>query len=124
MGTFFRRFALSRHCRFAELPAGSWLLNIFSHPNPVMFSPQQRNRAWVVSFLLSLGLTISYGSYAVDLDVTEVLPWYYYLLAIILPFLCLIWVEACKKSEIKLERRAEKLRRLQFETRLGAWSPK
>lgn len=63
------------------------------------------------------------GLYA-DTEFKKALPWYYYVLSIVNPLLCLVWNELCKNVEIKAERRAEKFRRLQFETRLGAWSPK
>ena len=86
--------------------------------------PWQRNHAWVVSLLVSLTLTVGYIGLSVHDGVAAALPWYYYLLAVTLPLLCLGWIEAFKRSEMKLESRAEKLRRLQFETRLGAWSPK
>jgi hypothetical protein len=36
----------------------------------------------------------------------------------------LMMSEVVKKREKRFEERAEKLRRLQFETRLGMWSPK
>jgi len=86
--------------------------------------PWQRNRAWMFSAAIAFSLTIIYGHFAVPLNVKAALPWYYYVIAAGEPIMCLVWVELCKKSEIRLERRAEKLRRLQFETRLGAWSPK
>ena len=86
--------------------------------------PWERNHSWVVSMLFSLGVTVIYMVVSVDLKAVDALPWYFYVLAAVMPFLCLVWIEVCKKTEIKLEKRAEKLRRLQFETRLGAWSPK
>jgi magnesium-transporting ATPase (P-type) len=91
---------------------------LFEHP------PWKRNVAWVICLPACIAFIILYGVNAVDLDIREALPWYYYLLVVILPLLCLVWVETCKKSEARFESRAEKLRRLQFETRLGAWSPK
>lgn len=86
--------------------------------------PGKRNRAWVLASIISVGVIVVYITSALSVNAYEALPWYYYVLNILLPFFCLAWVESCKKSEIKSEQRADKLRRLQFETRLGAWSPK
>ncbi len=86
--------------------------------------PWRRNRTWLLAMCLMVILTFVYCYYALQLRVTAALPWYYYVLATVMPLICLAWVEFCKKSEIYMEKRAEKLRRLQFETRLGAWSPK
>jgi len=86
--------------------------------------PWKHNRAWVVSVLCTTVLTAVYVLVAVHPGTGRVLPWYYYLLSVIVPFLCLGWNEFFKRYEMKHERRSEKLRRLQFETRLGAWSPK
>lgn len=86
--------------------------------------PWQYNQAWAGVLVLVVCLTAVYASLAVVPGVTQVLPWYYYLLNIVDPCLCLVWNEFLKKVEAKHEKRAEKLRRLQFETRLGAWSPK
>jgi magnesium-transporting ATPase (P-type) len=91
---------------------------LWEHP------PWDRNHVWVVSLVLCLGLIVIYSITSVPYDVAAALPWYFYIISVILPILCLGWIEACKTAEIKLEKRAEKLRRLQFETRLGAWSPK
>ena len=57
-------------------------------------APWKRNRAFVVCLVLSLSVTIIYSVIAVNLDVRHALPWYYYILVVIMPFLCLIWVEA------------------------------
>lgn len=86
--------------------------------------PWRRNRTWLLAMCLAVVLNFVYCYYALQLNVTDALPWYYYILAAIMPLICLAWVELCKKSEIYMEKRAERLRRLQFETRLGAWSPK
>lgn len=86
--------------------------------------PWQRNHTWVLAICLVAVLIFVYCYYAIQLNVTAALPWYYYILAAIMPLVCLAWVEFCKISEMRMEKRADKLRRLQFETRLGAWSPK
>lgn len=86
--------------------------------------PWKRNTTWLCSVLISLSLLIVYVAFTTDRGTAAALPWYYFLIASAMPFLCLFWVELCKLPETKQERRAEKLRRLQFETRLGAWSPR
>lgn len=79
--------------------------------------PWRRNRIWACSVLLGilitavyLGLTLKKGSFST-------LPWYFFVLAFVMPFICLAWVEHLKRTERALLDRAEKLRRLQFETR-------
>lgn len=86
--------------------------------------PWECNIAWLCSFFIVLGLLVVYLAVTTDKGTAAALPWYYYFIASTTPFLCLLWVELCKRPETKQERRAEKLRRLQFETRLGAWSPR
>lgn len=86
--------------------------------------PWDHNTAWVFIVIAVLVVTTIYVSVAVEDGTASALPWFYYLLAVVMPFLCLIWNECLKLEDGKQERRAEKLRRLQFETRLGAWSPK
>ena len=86
--------------------------------------PWRRNYLWVVAVLLSVMVVIVYLLLTLEGGVASVLPWYYYLLAALMPFLCVAWNEALKRPEKNVLDRAEKLRRLQFETRLGMWSPK
>lgn len=52
------------------------------------------------------------------------LPWYIYALIFVFPVCSLVWNELWKRNHAVHARRAENLRRLQFETRLGAWSPR
>ena len=86
--------------------------------------PWRRNHLWVVAVLFSIVVVILYLLLTLERGVASVLPWYYYLLAACMPFLCLLWNECLKRPEKNVLDRAEKLRRLQFETRLGMWSPK
>ncbi len=87
--------------------------------------PWRRNHLWVVSSLLALVIIAIYLLLSVERGTFSLLPWYYHFLAfIIMPFLCLMWDEYLKRPEKSVLDRAEKLRRLQFETRLGMWSPK
>ena len=88
-------------------------------------SPWRRNHLWAVSVLLAFLIIGIYLYATVDRGVFVLLPWYFYFLAfLVMPLLCLMWDEYLKRIEKVVLDRAEKLRRLQFETRLGMWSPK
>lgn len=87
--------------------------------------PWEQNHLWFWSVVVALGLTAVYISIGVERKgMISALPWYFHVLSATTPFFCVAWSEVLKQFESKQERRAEKLRRLQFETRLGAWSPK
>jgi len=86
--------------------------------------PWISNFVWLVCNFIVIGLMILYVSLTTEEGTAAALPWYYFVIAATTPFLCLAGVEGCKRPEIKQQQRAEKLRRLQFETRLGAWSPR
>jgi len=86
--------------------------------------PWELNRSWVVATTLAVAITSVVAALAAEDGTGSALPWYFYFISIILPFVSIACNEFCKKSEQTREVRAEKLRRLQFETRLGAWSPK
>ncbi|KAL7555548.1 hypothetical protein ACA910_013029 [Epithemia clementina (nom. ined.)] len=86
--------------------------------------PWERNFAWLGAVLFSVVITIIAAILATEKGTAAALPWYFYIISIVIPVICLIWNEYWKEKEAKREIRAEKLRRLQFETRLGAWSPK
>ena len=86
--------------------------------------PWGSNACWMICNFVVIGLLALYIGLATEEGTAAALPWYYYLITVVTPFLCLTAVEVCKRPEIKQEKRAEKLRRLQFETRLGAWSPR
>ena len=86
--------------------------------------PWRRNHLWVVAVVLAIIVVIVYLLLTLERGVASILPWYYYLLAALMPFICVIGNEALKRPEKNVLDRAEKLRRLQFETRLGMWSPK
>jgi magnesium-transporting ATPase (P-type) len=86
--------------------------------------PWKGNQAWVWGVFSITALTCIYAGVGVEKGTGGALPWYWYLLAVMMPWFCLVWNEYLKPVEAKHVRRSEKLRRLQFETRLGAWSPK
>jgi hypothetical protein len=90
----------------------------------VVASPPWRNCVWFCTVVVMLGLTALYIFLSVEKGAGSALPWYLYVLVCTTPWICLAWSEALKRVELKQLRRAEKLRRLQFETRLGAWSPR
>ena len=86
--------------------------------------PWERNLAWLVAVIVAALITVIAAALATENGTAAALPWYFYIISISIPGLCIVWNEYCKAKEAKREIRAEKLRRLQFETRLGAWSPK
>ena len=86
--------------------------------------PCERNGLWTMSLLAAFGVLILYVVLSTKNGTAESLPWYFYAISMVSPFLCISWIESFKRFEMKQEERAEKVRRLQFETRLGAWSPR
>lgn len=86
--------------------------------------PWKMNHIWVATTITSIGLVLSYVVITLDRRTLAALPWYFYLLALTFPLICAMLSESVKKQDIQHEKRADMLRRLQFETRLGMWSPK
>jgi len=86
--------------------------------------PWKRNHQWLASFTLSIILIAAYLAVALERGSVLVMPWYFFVLLVLGPFICLWLSELVKKADQKLEKRAVMMRRLQFETRLGMWSPK
>ena len=91
--------------------------------------PWARNAIWLYISLASLVLVVLCMILAMDggsaaARVAGTLPWYYYVLSILFPFMWLGVGEIVKNIDREHEKRACMLRRLQFETRLGMWSPK
>jgi hypothetical protein len=111
-------------------------------------APWTRNAMWVSAVTVAILIISLYVGLRLDGESFHALPWYYYFLGATMPFVCLACVEYLKRHERTLMDRAEKLRRLQFETRyverasvgpsidsislvggviyrrLGMWSPK
>jgi hypothetical protein len=79
--------------------------------------PWHGNRVWIYSVLLGILLVAAILLGTLEKGSLSALPWYFYLIALVMPPACLAWNEMCKRSDRKHELRAEKLRRLQFETR-------
>ena len=89
--------------------------------HPTIF---KNNYIWIIASAICLILVVLYLSLSVPLKHLEALPWYFFLYKILWPFICLTINEVMKKREIKDEVRADTFRKLEFETRLGMWSPK
>jgi hypothetical protein len=110
------------HCAFNVVVGSASFVSRFT---PLLdLPPWQHNVVWCGASAVSVALIAIYMTATVPRGSGSSLPWYYFAYAILTPFLCLVWNERWKRSEAWHDRRAEKLRRLQFETRLGAWSPK
>mmetsp|Transcript_31329 Transcript_31329/g.65513 ORF Transcript_31329/g.65513 Transcript_31329/m.65513 type:complete len:1636 (-) Transcript_31329:697-5604(-) len=86
--------------------------------------PWKRNHLWVLALFLSLISIAVYLGVSVEKGSMVALPLNFYALFLASPFLCLFLNELVKKIDHKHEKRAVMMRRLQFETRLGMWSPK
>lgn len=86
--------------------------------------PWKRNHMWGPTAIVLTSGTVIATAMSVPGKTGSSLPWYFYVMSILFPFGCMFWNEYWKKSESQVETRAEKLRRLHFDTRLGAWSPK
>lgn len=79
--------------------------------------PWQRNGLWLVTLMLSFVLITIYMGLVLERGSMAALPWYFYILFLLSPFLCLGVCEVVKKKDQRLEKRAAMMRRLQFETR-------
>lgn len=86
--------------------------------------PWKKNRQWVGSIIMAIILIAVYLVGTLERGTMLALPWYFYVLFVTAPFICIILSEAVKRSDAKQYKRAAMMRRLQFETRLGMWSPK
>ena len=80
-------------------------------------APWRKNCLWACAVIVALLITAAYVALTLEKGSLAVLPWYFYILAFMMPFICLVWNEFVKRSERTVLDRAEKLRRLQFETR-------
>lgn len=108
-------------------------------------APTERNEVWIVAIIINVAIVALYLTLSLEEGSLRALPWYFFVLAIISPFLCLLLDELLKINNRKNVKRAVMMRRLvsesfvstllpvlsadfldlqQFETRLGMWSPK
>lgn len=81
--------------------------------------PWRQNRAWVYSVVLSIVFVTVFLVVVLEEGTFAALPWYFFLLAILMPAICVFCAEAVKALDSRHEKRAVTLRRLQFETRCG-----
>ena len=79
--------------------------------------PWKQNHLWLGTLLLSFVLIAVYLAVVLEEGSMTALSWYFYLLFLITPFICLYFCETIKKMDQKHEKRAVMMRRLQFETR-------
>ena len=79
--------------------------------------PWSRNLSWVMSLSLSMVFVAGFLGHLLAKGSITALPWYCYILCVVMPLVCLVWVEVVKRTERRHYDRAEKVRRLQFETR-------
>ena len=91
--------------------------------------PWHRNYCWFYSstiFLLVIAIyaVVSMNGGRSAPVVARALPWYFYLLFVVFPLLWIAAGEVIKFYHQRHEKRSRTLRRLQFETKLGMWSPK
>ena len=98
----------------------------FVHPTLSVLeeAPWTRNRPWFYSVCCCLTCVAIYLLVVLHQGAIVALPWYFFLLLVIMPFMCLAANEVVKRNDRHHTKRAFMLRRLQFETRLGMWSPK
>jgi magnesium-transporting ATPase (P-type) len=80
-------------------------------------APWTNNRQWVGSVVFSIILVAVYLVGTLERDTMLALPWYFYMMFALAPFICLAFSEMVKKADQKQEKRAMMMRRLQFETR-------
>jgi hypothetical protein len=74
--------------------------------------PWRRNRIWVYSVTSGLLITVGFLLATLEKCSLSLQPWYFYFLACVMPFICLLLDELLKRSERTLLDRSGKLRRL------------
>jgi len=82
-------------------------------------NPWRINYVWSLTMILSTGLIIILGAFTF-----KFMSWSMIAFVMIIPILSLAVCEAIKKKEMWHLKRSDTFRRLQFETKLGMWSPK
>jgi magnesium-transporting ATPase (P-type) len=79
--------------------------------------PWKQNHQWVGSVAMSVILVSVYLLGTLERGTMLMLPWYFYVMFALSPFLCLGISEMVKQADAKQDKRAVMMRRLQFETR-------
>jgi hypothetical protein len=96
----------------------------FLFGNDPISNPMRKNFVWTIVSLSCVAIVMLHLNFVLPAGCLQALPWYFYLIALAFPLISLAFCEVVKKKNKHFEQRSEKLRRLQFETRLGMWSPK
>lgn len=126
LSTYFGQAVLSASClMLSELNLCVIIQSLsflFGH-DPVG-NPFAKNCVWSTVSVTCVAIVFLHLAFVLPSGSLEVLPWYFYLVSFCCPIFSLLVSELVKTREKRFEDRAEKLRRLQFETRLGMWSPK
>ena len=97
---------------------------LFGNSHILGLDPVAKNRIWLIATMFCVAVVFIYLNFTLESGSLQALPWYFYMIAFISPIISLMVCELVKQKDKRLETRAETLRRLQFETRLGMWSPK
>jgi len=106
----------------------------------------ERNGIWLLSLPINIVILAVYLVLSLERGSLVAQPWYFFVIVVVSPFLCLVVHEVIKANNRKHVKRAVMMRRLvgfalhcvnsrqfaqssllslqQFETRLGMWSPK
>ena len=83
-------------------------------------NPWKKNRAWVCIVLSCIVINILYLHGALPHGSVNSLPWYFFIIFILFPFISLFICEVIKASDRKFEQRYEQFRRLKFDTRYAS----
>ena len=84
-------------------------------------NPWKKNRAWVCIMLSCIVINILYlHLHVLPHGSVNSLPWYFFIIFILFPFMSLFICEVIKTSDRKFEQRYEQFRRLKFDTRYAS----
>ena len=76
-----------------------------------------KNQTWVFGVIFGVTTILLYMFLSLQINEFAALPWYFYILLLGSPFICLSLCECTKSYERKFDDRAAKMRRLHFDTR-------
>ena len=82
-------------------------------------NPWRINNIWTMAMIVCIALILSLGVLT-----NPSVSWSMFLFSVILPIMSLVMCEVIKAKEMWHLKRSDTFRRLQFETKLGMWSPK
>jgi hypothetical protein len=75
-------------------------------------APSERNQVWIVTMPINIVIVVCYLAVSLERGTLGALPWYFFAIAIVSPFLCLLVDEFLKVNNRKHIKRAVLLRRL------------